>query len=301
MNDLEPIVLRLGHSPDPDDAFMWWPLFGIDGGPPDLDTGRFRFEQVEIDIEAANRRAEAGRDLLEITALSCGQYPRVADRYAITACGSSMGEGYGPKLVSTKPCSVDDLCRQAPRIAIPGLRTTAALTLGLRLRGHDWEPVEVPFDEVPDHVLAGEVDAGVVIHEGQLTFESDGLHLVEDLGAWWGGHAGGPLPLGLNLVRSDLEDLHGEGTLEEIAGLLEASVRHALDHRETSIEYAMRFGRGIPAEIADRFVELYVNRLTIDAGDAGRQAIERLLGEAAEAGLLPSIGAISFLRGRVPG
>ena len=297
MTITEPIVLRLGHSPDPDDAFMWWPLFGIDGGAPDVASDRFRFEQVEIDIEAANRRAEAGEDLLEITALSCGQFPRVADRYAITACGSSMGEGYGPKLVARQPVTIESLNGRTPRVAIPGRRTTAALTLGLRLRGIDWTPVEVPFDTVPDVVLAGDVDAGVVIHEGQLTYADDGLHLVEDLGAWWTERTGGPLPLGLNLVRRDLEDLHGPGTLVEIAGLLEASVRHALEHRSTSIEYAMRFGRGIPAEVADRFVELYVNRLTIDAGESGRDAIRRLFAEAAEADLLPVAEEVSFLRG----
>ena len=297
MTNTDSIVLRLGHSPDPDDAFMWWPLFGIDGGAPEVHSDRFHFEQVEIDIEAANRRAEAGEDLLEITALSCGQFPRVADRYAITACGSSMGEGYGPKLVAREPMSVEALAGTSPRIAIPGRRTTAALTLGLRLRGTDWTPVEVSFDTVPEAVLAGEVDAGVVIHEGQLTYADEGLHLIEDLGAWWSKRTGGPLPLGLNLVRRDLEDQHGPGTLVEIAGLLEASVRHALEHRSTSIEYAMRFGRGIPAEIADRFVELYVNRLTIDAGEPGREAIRRLFAEAAEAGLLPIAGEVSFLRG----
>ena len=292
MTSTRPIVLRLGHSPDPDDAFMWWPLFGIDGGAPEVSSDRFRFEQVEIDIEAANRRAEEGEDLLEITALSCGQFPRVADRYAITACGSSMGEGYGPKLVARSSMSMEDLEARSPRIAIPGRRTTAALTLGLRLQG-----VEVPFDTVPAVVREGEVDAGVVIHEGQLTYAEDGLHLLEDLGAWWSRRTGGPLPLGLNLVRRDLETMHGPGTLVEIAGLLEASVRHALEHRATSIEYAMRFGRGIPAEIADRFVELYVNRLTIDAGESGREAIRRLFEEAAEADLLPAAEEVSFLRG----
>ena len=297
MTNTQSIVLRLGHSPDPDDAFMWWPLFGIDGSAPEVPSDRFRFEQVEIDIEAANRRAEAGEDLLEITALSCGQFPRVADRYAITACGSSMGEGYGPKLVAREPMSMESLAARSPRIAIPGRRTTAALTLGLRLRGIEWTPVEVPFDTVPEVVLAGDVDAGVVIHEGQLTYADDGLHLLEDLGAWWSQRTGGPLPLGLNLVRRDLEALHGPGTLAEIAGLLEASVRHALEHRSTSIEYAMRFGRGIPAEVADRFVELYVNRLTIDAGESGRDAIRRLFAEAAEAGLLPATQEVTFLRG----
>ncbi len=291
------VVLRLGHSPDPDDAFMWWPLFGIDGDAPEIVSPRFTFEQVEIDIEAANRRAEDAADLLEITALSCGQYPRVADRYAITACGSSMGEGYGPKLVATSPRSVDELLRDNPRIAIPGARTTAALTLGLRAAGVAYQPVEVPFEAIGVAVQDGDVDAGVVIHEGQLTFETDGLHLVEDLGAWWGARTGGPLPLGVNVVLRELEDRHGEGTLSEIADLLERSVQHALTHRDRSIEYAMRFGRGIDREIADRFVELYVNRLTIDAGAAGLDAVHRLLGEASERGLVPPVTEIAFVRG----
>jgi 1,4-dihydroxy-6-naphthoate synthase len=291
------ILLRLGHSPDPDDAFMWWPLFGIDGEPPEIVSSRFRFEQVEIDIEAANRRAEVGPDRLEITAFSCGQYPRVADHYAITACGASMGEGYGPKLVAARPTTMAELISGRPRIAIPGNRTTAAMTLGLRFRGTDYEPVETPFEEVGERVASGEVDAGVVIHEGQLTYESDGLHLVEDLGAWWGGETGEPLPLGVNAVRRDLERLHGEGTLQEIAGLLEQSVEFALEHRDRSVSYAMGFGRGVPRETADRFIELYVNQLTVDAGDRGRQAVHRLLATAADAGLVPPVDGIDFIRG----
>jgi 1,4-dihydroxy-6-naphthoate synthase len=291
-----PATLRLGHSPDPDDAFMWWPLFEVDGEPPSIRSDRFRFEQVEIDIETANRRAEAGDDLLEITALSCGQFPRVADRYAITACGSSMGQGYGPKLVSASPRTVDDLGSN-PRIAIPGARTTSALVLGIRMASRAYEPVEVPFEEVPDAVLDGRADAGVVIHEGQLTYGGMGLHLLEDLGAWWGERTGGPLPLGVNVVRRDLDARFGEGSLQEIVGLLEASVAMALEQRDRSLEYAMRFGRGIDRDVADRFVELYVNRLTVDAGDEGRVAVERLFAEAATAGLLADPGAITFVRG----
>lgn len=297
MSTNQPIVLRLGHSPDPDDAFMWWPLFGIDGEPPAIASPRFQFEQVEIDIEAANRRAEAGDDLLEITALSCGQFPRVADRYAITACGSSMGEGYGPKLVAATDRSWDEFAASRPRIATPGRRTTAALTLGLRMAGVEHEQVETPFEEVGDRVLAGEVDAGVVIHEGQLTFADDGLHLLEDLGAWWGRRTNGPLPLGLNVVRRDLETTHGVGTLEEIAGLLERSIAHALEHRTRSVEYAMGFGRGIDHETADRFIELYVNRLTVDAGARGLEAVRRLFAEATDAGLVPAVDSIEFVRG----
>jgi 1,4-dihydroxy-6-naphthoate synthase len=141
------------------------------------------------------------------------------------------------------------------------------------------------------------VDAGVVIHEGQLTYEADGLHLVEDLGAWWGRETGEPLPLGVNAVRRDLEELHGKGTLQEIAGLLERSVRFALEHRERSVSYAMGFGRGIPRETADRFIELYVNQLTVDAGDRGLNAVNRLLGTAADAGLVPAVERIDFIRG----
>lgn len=291
------VVLRLGHSPDPDDAFMWWPLFGIDEEPPEIVSSRFSFEQVEIDIEAANRRAEEGVDLLEITALSCGQYPRVADRYAITACGSSMGEGYGPKLVSRSPIGVDELFESTPTIAIPGARTTAALTLGLRAGKAAYETLEVPFEEVGDAVQQGRADAGVVIHEGQLTYGDDGLHLVEDLGTWWGARTGGPLPLGVNVVRRDLESLHGPGTLVEIADLLERSVQHALANREKSIEYAMRFGRGIDRKVADRFVELYVNRLTVDAGPAGLEAVQRLFREASDRGLVPAAADVVFIRG----
>lgn len=291
------ILLRLGHSPDPDDAFMWWPLFCIDGEDPEIISPRFRFEQVEIDIEAANRRAEIGPDRLEITAFSCGQYPRVADHYAITACGSSMGEGYGPKLVAARPMTITELSAERPRIAIPGNRTTAAMTLGLRLQGVEYEAVETPFEEVGDRVSSGAVDAGVVIHEGQLTYESDGLHLVEDLGAWWGGETGEPLPLGVNAVRRDLEQLHGDGTLQEIAGLLERSVGFALEHRERSVSYAMGFGRGIPRETADRFIELYVNQLTVDAGERGLHAVNRLLAAAADVGLVPAVEQIEFIRG----
>jgi 1,4-dihydroxy-6-naphthoate synthase len=291
------ILLRLGHSPDPDDAFMWWPLFGIDGEGPEIVSSRFRFEQVEIDIEAANRRAEIGPDRLEITAFSCGQYPRVAGHYAITACGSSMGEGYGPKLVAARPMAMSELAAARPRIAIPGNRTTAAMTLGLRLQGIDYEAVETPFEEVGDRVLSGLVDAGVVIHEGQLTYEADGLHLVEDLGAWWWAETGEPLPLGVNAVRRDLEQLHGEGTLQEIAGLLERSVGFAIEHRDRSVSYAMGFGRGVPRETADRFIELYVNQLTVDAGARGLSAVNRLLTAAADAGLVPVVDQIDFVRG----
>ncbi|MFB0987105.1 MAG: hypothetical protein QMB94_12465, partial [Phycisphaerales bacterium] len=199
--------------------------------------------------------------------------------------------------VAARPMTMEELAAERPRIAIPGNRTTAAMTLGLRLQGIDYEAVETPFEEVGDRVASGAVDAGVVIHEGQLTYEADGLHLIEDLGAWWGRETGEPLPLGVNAVRRDLEELHGKGTLQEIAGLLERSVRFALEHRERSVSYAMGFGRGIPRETADRFIELYVNQLTVDAGDRGLNAVNRLLGTAADAGLVPMVERIDFIRG----
>jgi 1,4-dihydroxy-6-naphthoate synthase len=290
-------VVRLGHSPDPDDVFMWWPLFE----PAVIASNRFRFEPVLIDIEAANRRAESGDDLLEITALSCGQYPRVADTYVMTACGSSIGEGYGPKLVAAKPLSVQSLKSGTPTIAIPGHRTTAALVTNLLLGPGTFETLEVPFKDVGACVMRGEADAGVVIHEGQLTFEEDGLVLVEDLGRWWMERTKLPLPLGLNVVRRDLEDLYGPGSLAEIARMLEASVDHARAHPEEALARAQEHAGGMAPSLTRAFVELYVNRMTVDVGERGLRAVERLLDEAAAEGLVPSIEHSAPLRSGVGG
>ena len=176
-------LLRLAHSPDPDDAFMWWPLFERNGRPPALDTGRFRFVGATADIETLNQRSEAGD--FEITAISCAQYPRVKDRYALTACGASMGEQYGPKLVSGDRLSVDDLNRSDVTIAIPGARTSAFITTCMRLGTTKFRHQVVPFETIIDRVADGTFAAGLIIHEGQLTYETAGLHLIEDLGAWW--------------------------------------------------------------------------------------------------------------------
>ncbi|MCH2161466.1 MAG: ABC transporter substrate-binding protein [Phycisphaerales bacterium] len=296
MTDPRPVI-RLGYSPDPDDAFMWWPLFEHEGRPPVLSSDRVRFEPVLIDIETANRRAEGGEDLLEITALSCGHYPRVADRYAITACGSSMGDGYGPKLVGRVSESLEQLAQRQPRIAIPGARTTASLVLSMMLGPDHFEAIELPFKEIPERVMAGEADAGVVIHEGQLTFEDTGLVLLEDLGAWWTGRTGLPLPLGVNAVRRDLDEVYGPGTLTEIARMLEASIAHALANREEAIGHALAHARGMETELAGDFVDLYVNDLTVDVGEEGFAAVKRLLTEAAEAGLLPAVSLETPLKG----
>lgn len=291
----KPRTLRLGHSPDPDDAFMWWPLEGEAGAAPPVADPRFRFECVPLDIESLNRRAEEAprEDRLEITALSCAAYPRVADRYVLTACGSSVGEGYGPKLVAKPGRDLASL--EGARIAIPGRRTTAFVTSSLLLGPGSFTPVEIDFDRIEQAVAAGEVDAGVVIHEGQLTFARHGLELLVDLGAWWRERTGLPLPLGANAVSRTLaEELGAEGAAS-LAGLLRRSVEHAMEHREESIRRALGFARGLEAELADEFVGLYVNRWTLDYGDVGRRAVARLLGDAADAGLVPRLAQVDFL------
>lgn len=299
--DAPPRTLRLGHSPDPDDAFMWWPLEGGDGDPPRVSDPRFRFECVPLDIESLNRRAEqaAPADRLEVTALSCAAYPRVADRYLLTACGSSVGEGYGPKLVAKPGRDLDSLV--GGRIAIPGRRTTAFVTSSLLLGPDRFTPVEIDFDRIEQAVAAGEVDAGVVIHEGQLTFARHGLELLVDLGAWWRDRTGLPLPLGANAVSRSLAADLGERGAAELSGLLRRSVEHAMEHREESIRRALGFARGLEVELADEFVGLYVNRWTLDYGPVGRRAVAKLLGEAAKAGLVPRLEEVEFLgpEGRV--
>lgn len=288
-------VLRLGHSPDPDDAFMWWPLLERDGAPPPVESPRFRFVTVSADIQALNERAMAGEDDLEITAISVATYPRVAERYALTACGSSVGDGYGPKIVARHPMPVEEL--QGKHVAIPGLGTTAYMAARLLL-GTEFTPGVVPFKEIPRRVAAGEFDAGIVIHEGQLTFQEEGLTLVEDLGRWWHARTGLPLPLGANAVCRALDERYGPGTCAHVAGVLERSVRYAMDHRDESVRYAMAFAPGMAEEVADEFIRMYVNAWTLDYGPVGRRAVHELLQQAAEAGLVPPVHAPDFVTGR---
>lgn len=288
-----PVTLRLAHSPDPDDAFMWWPLFELDGQPPAIDTGRLRFESVPADIEQLNRRAEAGE--FEITALSCAQYARVADRYALTACGASIGDGYGPKVVARQPRSVDELRGSNPTVAIPGTRTTACAAFRVLMGDAPFEAHEMEFSAIIDAVAEGRFDAGLIIHEGQLTYSRSGLHEVADLGRWWRQRFDLPLPLGVNAVRLDLDELHGPGTLDAVTDLLEQSVRHAMDHRKQSLAYAAGFGRGLDAEQADAFCAMYVNRWTLDFGPDGRKAVHTFLREAAERGIVPACPEIGVL------
>ncbi|MEM6749823.1 MAG: MqnA/MqnD/SBP family protein [Planctomycetota bacterium] len=299
-------TLRLGHSPDPDDAFMWWPLadfVGPDGAryTPQIDAGPYRFEHVLEDIESLNQRCE--RAELEITALSIHQYPFVADRYALTACGSSMGDGYGPMLVAKpgkltptgaepqpNPAALDDPDQlKGLRIAIPGQRTTAFLTFQLLLRDYglsvdDLHVDFVPFDQVLDRVASDDFDAGVIIHEGQLTWAEHGVVPAVDLGAWWKATRGLPLPLGGNAIRRDLAD-----HLQPICQVLKRSIDFALENREDAIRFALQYGRGLDAQTADQFVGMYVNRWTLDYGPVGRQAVQQLLTEAVDAGLVPAL------------
>lgn len=267
--------IHIAHSPDSDDAFMFWALSqGV------LDTGGIAVEHVLADIETLNQAAFAGR--YEVTALSLHAYAYLHDRYQLMPSGASFGDGYGPVVVAKKPLDRSDLA--GVEVAIPGKLTTAALALRL------WQPAVatriVPFDEVLDVVARGEAAAGVVIHEGQLTYGEQGLHAVVDLGAWWKEETGGPLPLGANGIRRDLP----EDTKRLLCRLLRESIDYGLGHRQEALDYALRYARGIEDDRAraDRFVGMYVNEWTRDYGAAGRAAVQGLLDRGFEAGLLPA-------------
>jgi 1,4-dihydroxy-6-naphthoate synthase len=281
MNEL---LLRLGHSPDPDDAFMFYGL-----AKNLLPTGRYRFEHVLQDIETLNKRARKGE--LEITAISIHAYPYVADKYALTSCGSSMGDKYGPMVVAPTPMKLSDL--RGKTIAIPGELTTAFLTLQLCLgkAGEAFKAVPVHFDEIPAYVKAGKADAGLIIHEGQLTYQTLGLHLVVDVGSWWHEQTGLPLPLGGNCIRKDL----GQEVMQEVTDLLKRSIQFSLDHRAEAVEYSLKYGRDLNSKLADQFVGMYVNHWTLDYGERGRKAISLLLKRGAEAGLVPDIGGVEYV------
>jgi 1,4-dihydroxy-6-naphthoate synthase len=264
-------LIRLGHSPDPDDAFMFWAL-----AANAIDTRGFRFEQVLQDIQTLNEWALEGR--LEATAISLHAYPFVQDRYVLLPHGASIGSGYGPILVAREPLTSDQL-RDA-EIVVPGRMTTAFLTLRLALG--DFGHRELPFDRILDEVASGRADAGLVIHEGQLTYEEAGLHKVLDLGEWWLLETGLPLPLGVNVARRDV----GE-RLQDLSAVLLDSIQAGLANRREAMRYAMRFGRGIDPATADRFVGMYVNELTCDYGDEGRKAVEELLRRGDAIGAFP--------------
>lgn len=280
-------LLRLGHSPDPDDAFMFYGL-----AKNLIPTGGWRFEHVLQDIQTLNQRAMKGE--LEITAISIHAYPYVADKYALTSCGSSMGDQYGPMVIAPQPMKLADL--RGKRIAIPGKLTTAFLALQLCLgkAGEAFAFDVVHFDQIPQYVKDGKADAGLVIHEGQLTFRTLGLHLVVDLGQWWHERTALPLPLGGNCIRKDL----GRDAMQDVTDLLKRSIQFSLDHREEAVEYALQYGRDLNRDLADRFVGMYVNHWTLDYGPRGREAITRLLNDGAQAGLVPDVGEIEYVTAR---
>jgi 1,4-dihydroxy-6-naphthoate synthase len=273
-------VIRVAHSPDSDDAFMFYAL-----AEGKIDTEGITYVHELQDIETLNRRSLRGE--LEVTAVSIHAYAYLADRYALLPHGSSMGDRYGPRLVARTTRTRDDLA--GSRIAIPGTLTTAYLAL--RLWQPDFVPVPTPFDQIEDVVERGEVDAGLLIHEGQLTYQDRGLHLIADMGAWWHERTGLPLPLGGNVIRKDL----GSSLIETISRHLRASIAYGLEHRAPALAHAMQYARGLDPSKADTFVGMYVNEWTLDYGDRGRTAVQRLLDEGVRAGVIPHRVLVEFV------
>jgi 1,4-dihydroxy-6-naphthoate synthase len=274
-------LITVGHSPDPDDAFMFYAL-----AHDRIDTGDLTFRHELQDIETLNRRALRGE--LEVTAISIHAYAYLLDKYALLPSGCSMGDRYGPMVVARRPMSIDEL--KTIRIAVPGTMTTAFLALRLLLPG-GFEHGVVPFDRIIDEVAKGNYDAGLIIHEGQLTFQNQGLHLVVDLGVWWQEKTGLPLPLGGNVVRRDL----GPEVMAQLSRLLKESIRYGLAHRDDALAYALKYARDMDRSLADRFVGMYVNDWTLDYGPRGREAVRRLLDEAHQAGVIPKPVAVDFV------
>lgn len=268
-------TIRVGHSPDSDDAFMFYALTH-----DKLDAHGLKFVHQLQDIETLNRRALQGE--LEVSAVSIHAFAHLADRYALLASGCSMGDMYGPKLITREPKTLDEI--RGKTIAIPGTLTTAYLTLQLLL-GKETKVQVMPFDQILPAVAEGRVEVGLIIHEGQLYYGEKGLHQVIDLGQWWHAQTGLPLPLGGNVVRKDL----GDDLVIEIARLLKASIQYALDHRQEALDYALNYARDLDPALADEFVGMYVNQWTVDYGPRGREAVRTLLAKAAKAGLVPPV------------
>lgn len=272
-------VIHLAHSPDSDDAFMFYALA----------EGKVDAEDVEYvhelqDIETLNQRAMRGE--LEVTAVSIHAYAYISDRYELLPHGASMGDRYGPKLVSRSPMSRSDV--RGKRIAVPGPLTSAYLAL--RLYEPEFEPVFTPFDQIDDAVLGGDVDAGLLIHEGQLTYAAQGLHLIADMGEWWFEETGLPLPLGGNVIRKDL----GDALKQKVSRHLRASIAYGLEHRAHALDHAMRYARGLERSDADTFVGMYVNDWTLDYGVRGREAIRLFLARGVESGVIPKPVDVQF-------
>jgi 1,4-dihydroxy-6-naphthoate synthase len=278
-------TLTLGHSPDPDDAFMF---YGLAKGL--IPTGDFKFTHVLEDIQTLNERATRGE--LDISAISIHAYAFVSSRYALLPSGASMGDGYGPMLVAKKALNRDEISRC--KIAVPGTMTSAflALQLWLKRAGAQIDYVVVPFDGIFRAVRVGQADAGLIIHEGQLTYQKEGLAVCADLGAWWKKENDGlPLPLGGNVIHKRFPP----ETRSEVARIVTASIQFGLDHRAEAVEHALQFARDMGRELADEFVGMYVNHWTLDYGEKGREAIRRFLGQAHEQGLIPHRQELEFV------
>jgi 1,4-dihydroxy-6-naphthoate synthase len=272
--------ITVAHSPDSDDAFMF---FGLASGQ--VETHGIVVDQVLADIETLNRAAFEGK--YEVTAVSFHAYAHLADKYALLAHGASMGDNYGPIVVARQDAGPSAV--KGSRIAIPGTLTTAYLAL--RLYEPDFDYVVVPFDRIQQAVLDGTAEAGLLIHEGQLTYQDEGLRKIVDLGEWWAERTGGlPLPLGGNIIRRDL----GSAMIAKVSKMLHDSIAYALSHRPEAVEYALQFGRGLDRAKTDRFVGMYVNQLTLGYGERGRRAVERLMTEAYEKKLIPNPVAVEF-------
>lgn len=290
MTDWKSTPLTLGHSPDPDDAFMFYAM-----AEGKIDLRGYRFEHTLQDIQTLNERASRGE--LHITAVSIHALAYILDLYAPLPSGASMGDGYGPMFITldekAKELPDDDARRDWLRsrtIAVPGKMTSAYLAAQLFL-GEDFRYVVIPFDEIFSAVRSGSMDAGLIIHEGQLTYARDGFHLVRDLGAWWKSTTGLPLPLGGNVIRKDIP----ADVRSELSDILRESIRYGLENRRLAVEHSMAHARDMDMPLADEFIGMYVNDYTLDYGDTGRAAITKFLGEASSKGLIPPVGTIEFV------
>jgi len=272
--------ISVAHSPDSDDAFMFYGL-----ATNKLDTGDITFTHVLKDIQTLNE--EAMRGTYDVTAVSFHVYAYIADKYALLPHGASIGDKYGPVVVSREPAKAEDI--SSLRIAVPGTLTSAFLAL--KIYNPDFEYEVIPFDKIIEAVESGRCDAGLLIHEGQLFYEKIGLHKVLDLGEWWHERTGLPLPMGGNAIRRDL----GTTTMKQVSELLRESIRYSLDNRDDALQYAMQFARDMDIELADRFVAMWVNDLTLDYTERGREAVARLLQEGFERGIIPNRVDIEFV------
>lgn len=280
VTEIQPSTITLAHSPDSDDAFMFYGL-----ATNKIDTGHLQFVHLLKDIQTLNEEAMKGT--FDVTAISFHAYAYVADKYALLPHGASIGDKYGPIVVSREHASPDDISKL--RIAVPGTLTSAFLAL--RIFNKDFEYVVVPFDKILDAVQNGACDAGLLIHEGQLFYDTLGLHKVLDLGEWWHGRTGLPLPMGGNVIRRDL----GPELIKEVSRLLRESISYSLANRQDALEYAMQFARDMDTELADRFVAMWVNDLTLDYTERGREAVRQLLREGFEHGIISNQVPVEFV------